>query len=205
MVARTDSGAAGSSQPEHLLANRRLDLHRHCGPGRHGIGECRERPQWTLPNGTLMTRRSRYGSGLSGLGHRGGPSSGRPGRWSGDHQVSSPRVALHLTLTWPPRASCTAGSRIVPSSPWSDGLKLTVARCEPGPGTPRGFGQRSGTQLWRVQAISKRAPSSATSRSTTSRLRSAHRPDARSSRRLCTALCSASGPTLAHTDIPRRT
>ena len=46
-----------------------------------------------------------------------------------------------------------------------------------------------------VQAISRRAPSSAASRSRRSRLRSAHRPEARSSRRLCTALCSASGPT----------
>jgi hypothetical protein len=65
--------------------------------------------------------------------------------------------------------------------------------------------KRSLTQMWPVQAISRRAPSSAASRSTRSRLRSAHRPEVRSSRRLCTALCSASGPTLAQTDTPRRT
>jgi hypothetical protein len=103
--------------------------------------------------------------------------------------------------------SLSAGARTgtASSRPWSDGLKLTVDRCEPGPRTPRGFGQRSGTQLWRVQAISRRRPSSAASRSTRSRLRSAHRPDARSSPRLRTARCSGSGPTLAQTDIPRRT
>ena len=60
-------------------------------------------------------------------------------------------------------------------------------------------------QMWRVQAISRRRPSSAASRSAMSRLRSAHRPDARSLRRLCTARCSACGPTLAQADIPRRT
>src|ERR1022692_4595163 len=105
------------------------------------------------------------------------------------------------------RAWARRANPIPPTSPaggLSDGLKLTVDRCEPGPRTPRGFGQRSGTPLWRVQAISRRRPSSAASRATRSRLRSAHRPDARSSPRLRTALCSASGPTLAHTDIPRR-
>jgi len=65
--------------------------------------------------------------------------------------------------------------------------------------------ERSRTHIWRVQAISKRRPSSAASRSTRSRLRSAHRPETRSSRRLRTARCSTSGPTLAHTDTPRRT
>jgi hypothetical protein len=55
------------------------------------------------------------------------------------------------------------------------------------------------------QAISRRRPKSAASRSTRSRLRPAHRPDARSARRLCTARCSASGPTLAQIDMPRRT
>jgi len=65
---------------------------------------------------------------------------------------------------------------------------------------------RSATrQLLRDQAISRRLSSSAASRSRRSRLRSAHRPDARSSRRLHTARCSASGPTLAQIDIPRRT
>ena len=56
-----------------------------------------------------------------------------------------------------------------------------------------------------VQVRSRRRPSSAASRATSSRLRSAHRPEARSSRRLRNARCSASGPTLAHTDTPRRT
>ena len=56
-----------------------------------------------------------------------------------------------------------------------------------------------------VQVTSRRRPSSAASRATRSRLRSAHRPETRSSRRLRTARCSASGPTLAHTDTPRRT
>jgi hypothetical protein len=56
-----------------------------------------------------------------------------------------------------------------------------------------------------AQAVSRRRPSSAASRSARSRLRSAHRPSARSARRLCTARRSASGPTLAHTDTPRRT
>src|SRR5260221_5199596 len=100
-MATASNPLVDATRSEHLLANRRLDLRRHCGPGRHGIGECRERPQWTLPNRTLMTRRSRCGSGISGLGHRGGRVAVAPGRWSGDHQVSSPRVALHLTLTWP--------------------------------------------------------------------------------------------------------
>src|SRR5258707_8447861 len=71
-MATASNPLVDATRSEHLLANRRLDLRRHCGPGRHGIGECRERPQWTLPNGTLMTRRSRCGSGISGLGHRGG-------------------------------------------------------------------------------------------------------------------------------------
>lgn len=62
-----------------------------------------------------------------------------------------------------------------------------------------------GPEMRRVQAIRRRAPSSAASRSTRSRLRSAHRPEARSLRRLCTALRSASGPTVAQTDMPRRT
>jgi hypothetical protein len=53
--------------------------------------------------------------------------------------------------------------------------------------------------------MSRRRPSSAASRSTSSQLRSAHRPEARSVRRLCTTRCSASGPTLAQTDTPRRT
>lgn len=65
--------------------------------------------------------------------------------------------------------------------------------------------ERSRTHIWRVQAISSRRPSSAASRATRSRLRSAHRPETRSSRRLRTARCSTSGPTLAHTDTPRRT
>ncbi len=56
-----------------------------------------------------------------------------------------------------------------------------------------------------VQATSRRRPSSAASRSARSRLRSAHRPDARSARSARTARCSTCGPTLAHTDIPRRT
>jgi hypothetical protein len=43
-----------------------------------------------------------------------------------------------------------------------------------------------------AQATSRRRPSSAASRPARSRLRSAHRPDARSVRRLCTARCSAS-------------
>ena len=46
------------------------------------------------------------------------------------------------------------------------------------------------------QATRRRRPSSAASRPTRSRLRSAHRPEARSSRRLRTARCSACGPTL---------
>src|SRR5262245_10365707 len=53
-----------------------------------------------------------------------------------------------------------------------------------------------------AQAISRRRPSSAASSSRSSRLRSAHTPDARSSRSLRTALRSASSPTLPHTDIP---
>ena len=57
----------------------------------------------------------------------------------------------------------------------------------------------------RVQATSRRRPSSAASRSMRSRLRSVHRPEARSSRRRCTARCPACGPTLVHTDIARRT
>jgi hypothetical protein len=56
-----------------------------------------------------------------------------------------------------------------------------------------------------VQVTSRRRPSSAASRATRSRLRSAHRPETRSSRRLRTARCSVSGPTLAHTDTPPRT
>lgn len=56
-----------------------------------------------------------------------------------------------------------------------------------------------------VQATSRRRPSSAASRATRSRLRSAHRPEERSSRSLFTARCSASGPTLVHTDTARRT
>src|SRR5438093_7822868 len=56
-----------------------------------------------------------------------------------------------------------------------------------------------------VQVTSRRRPSSAASRATRSRLRSAHRPETRSSLRLRTARCSASGPTLAQTDTPRRT
>jgi hypothetical protein len=59
--------------------------------------------------------------------------------------------------------------------------------------------------LRRVQATSRRRPSSAASRAARSRLRSAHRPETRSSRRRRTARCSTSGPTLAHTDTPRRT
>jgi len=62
-----------------------------------------------------------------------------------------------------------------------------------------------GVQWWQVQATSRRRPSSAASRSTRSRLRSVHRPDARSSRSVCTARRSASGPTLVQTDTPRRT
>ena len=56
-----------------------------------------------------------------------------------------------------------------------------------------------------VQATSSRRPSSAASKATRPRLRSPHRPETRSARRLRTARCSASGPTLAHTDTPRRT
>jgi hypothetical protein len=65
--------------------------------------------------------------------------------------------------------------------------------------------ERSRNPHLAVQAISRRRPSSAASRATRSRLRSAHRPETRSSRRLRTARCSTSGPTLAHTDTPRRT
>jgi hypothetical protein len=69
---------------------------------------------------------------------------------------------------------------------------------------PAGVG--SNLPVWcGVQATSRRRPSSAASRPTKSRLRCAHRPETRSSRRLRTARCSTSGPTLAHTDTPRRT
>lgn len=56
-----------------------------------------------------------------------------------------------------------------------------------------------------IQDISRRRPRSAASRSARSLLRSAHRPESRSSLRLRTARRSASGPTLVHTDIARRT
>lgn len=55
------------------------------------------------------------------------------------------------------------------------------------------------------QATSRRRPSSAALRPASSRLRSAHRPESRSSRRLRTARCSASGPTRVHTEHARRT
>jgi len=55
------------------------------------------------------------------------------------------------------------------------------------------------------QATSRRRPSSAASRPASSRLRLAHRPESRSSRRLRTARCSASGPTRVHTEHARRT
>ena len=56
-----------------------------------------------------------------------------------------------------------------------------------------------------AQVTSSRAPSSIASRATSSWLRSAQRPDARSLRRFRTARSSASCPTAAHTDMPRRT
>ena len=98
-------------------------------------------------------------------------------------------------------------SRGLPGSsrPWSDGLKLTLTGASQDLARPVASGSGVVRQLWRVQAISRRRPSSAASRSTRLRLRSAHRPDTRSSPRLRTARCSGSGPTLAHTDIPRRT
>jgi hypothetical protein len=55
------------------------------------------------------------------------------------------------------------------------------------------------------QAISRRLSSSAASRCRRSRLRPSHRPDARSTRRRHIARFSASGPTRAQIDIPRRT
>lgn len=55
------------------------------------------------------------------------------------------------------------------------------------------------------QEMSRRRPRPAASRWTRSLLRSAHRPESRSSLRLRTARCSASGPTLVHTDDARRT
>ncbi len=70
---------------------------------------------------------------------------------------------------------------------------------------PTGAGSNLYPVCGGVQVTSRRRPSSAASRATRSRLRSAHRPETRSSRRLRTARCSGSGPTLAHTDTPRRT
>ena len=56
-----------------------------------------------------------------------------------------------------------------------------------------------------AQAMSSRAPRSASSRASRSPLRSAHRPEARSSRSACTARSSASRPTASQTEMPRRT
>ncbi len=97
-------------------------------------------------------------------------------------------MTLQLTPTWPPHASWAAGRSAVPGSPWSDGgLQLTVDRCEPGPGTC-GFGRRRRTQDVAGSGDKQAKAKPCFEDRTRSRLRSAHRPDARSSRRLRTHL-----------------
>jgi hypothetical protein len=134
---------------------------------------------------------------------------------SGEYPSSPRRCSKGCIEIWsgrygsPPFGSSLADARsrphkhTRPMTPWSEGLKPTVCRFEVG--LPSRWRQQTCPVCGGVQATSRRRPSSAASRATRSRLRPAHRPEARLSRRLRTARCSTSGPTLAHTDTPRRT
>jgi hypothetical protein len=114
-----------------------------------------------------------------------------------DPAIDGTRAVPRRARAYPPPDHARAGRRFS----WS---RRTIDR-EPESSSGWWPGSHSFDVCGGVQVTSRRRPSSAASRATRSRLRSAHRPETRSSRRLRTARCSASGPTLAHTDTPRRT